>query len=331
MFRLQGSINSAQGPALDGVDIYVCSQPATTSTIPPSPLATIYTDAGGGTTLANPIQSDGLGNWFFYAPAGTYTLVYYDPLARIPTTVFLDQQISSPGAGTVTSVALSMPAEFSVAGSPVIAAGTFAVTKANQNVHLVYAGPGSGPAAAPGFRALVAGDLPAGVGTVTSVALTFTPSALFSSSVTGSPIVGAGTLALTLGLANQTGNKFLASPTSGGSGPVTARLMVPADFPGQVVTTFSATPVFDASTGTSFKITLTGDVTSSSVTNPTAGERIAFIVTQDATGSRLFTWPTNFKGASAIAPDASFTTVQEFIYDGVSALWRATGPGLTMS
>jgi len=65
------------------------------------------------------------------------------------------------GTGTVTSVWLTMPAEFSVTNSPVTAAGTLAVSKANQNANLVYAGPSSGAAAAPTFRALVLDDMPA--------------------------------------------------------------------------------------------------------------------------------------------------------------------------
>lgn len=67
------------------------------------------------------------------------------------------------GAGTVTSVALTMPPEFAVANSPVTAAGTLAVSKASQSQNLVWASPasGSGP---PVFRALVAADIPAGIG-----------------------------------------------------------------------------------------------------------------------------------------------------------------------
>jgi hypothetical protein len=64
------------------------------------------------------------------------------------------------GAGTVTSVGLTMPAEFSVSGSPVTGSGTLAVTKANENANLVYAGPSSGGAAQPTFRSLVSADLP---------------------------------------------------------------------------------------------------------------------------------------------------------------------------
>lgn len=63
------------------------------------------------------------------------------------------------GSGTVTSVAMTVPAEFSIAGSPITTSGTLAVSKANQNANLVWAGPTSGAAAAPSFRALVAADI----------------------------------------------------------------------------------------------------------------------------------------------------------------------------
>lgn len=64
------------------------------------------------------------------------------------------------GSGTVTSVALTVPAEFSVAGSPVTTSGTLAVSKATQSANTVYAGPTTGSAAAPTFRAVVPADLP---------------------------------------------------------------------------------------------------------------------------------------------------------------------------
>jgi len=66
----------------------------------------------------------------------------------------------SAGVGTVTSVGLTMPAEFSVAGSPVTGSGTLAVTKANESANTVYAGPSSGSAAAPTFRSMAPADLP---------------------------------------------------------------------------------------------------------------------------------------------------------------------------
>lgn len=62
--------------------------------------------------------------------------------------------------GTVTGVGLTMPAIFSVAGSPVTSSGTLAVTLAIQTANTIFAGPTTGAAAAPTFRALVAADIP---------------------------------------------------------------------------------------------------------------------------------------------------------------------------
>lgn len=79
------------------------------------------------------------------------------------------------GTGTVTSVALSAPAIFSVTGSPVTTSGTLALSLATQSANQVWAGPTSGGAATPTFRALVKGDLPApAIQSVTSSA-TVTP------------------------------------------------------------------------------------------------------------------------------------------------------------
>jgi hypothetical protein len=69
------------------------------------------------------------------------------------------------------------------------------------------------------------GVLPAGAGTVTSVALT-APTEI---SVAGSPVTTSGTFALTW--AAQAANKFFAGPTSGGSATPAFRSIVAADLP----------------------------------------------------------------------------------------------------
>ena len=71
------------------------------------------------------------------------------------------------GSGTVTSVAMTMPAEWVVAGSPVTTAGTLAVTKATQASNLFYASQASG-SGVPTFRAIVAADLPVAALTINS-------------------------------------------------------------------------------------------------------------------------------------------------------------------
>ena len=74
--------------------------------------------------------------------------------------VFVHGFSTGGGSGTVTSVGLSLPPIFSVTGSPVTTAGTLSASLANQNANTVWAGPSSGGAAAPSFRALVAADIP---------------------------------------------------------------------------------------------------------------------------------------------------------------------------
>jgi hypothetical protein len=60
----------------------------------------------------------------------------------------------------VTSVALSAPSIFSVAGSPVTTTGTLALSLVTQSANTVFAGPSSGGAATPTFRTLTYADLP---------------------------------------------------------------------------------------------------------------------------------------------------------------------------
>lgn len=64
------------------------------------------------------------------------------------------------GAGTVTSVGLSLPNIFSTSGTPVTSSGTLTGTLATQTANTVFGGPATGSAAAPTFRALVAADIP---------------------------------------------------------------------------------------------------------------------------------------------------------------------------
>jgi hypothetical protein len=98
------------------------------------------------------------------------------------------------GSGTVTSVALTVPAELAVAGSPITGAGTLAVTRVNQNPNLVMAGPASGVAAAPGYRALVSADIPNNAANTSGNAATATSasSAAVANALAGTLAVGGG-------------------------------------------------------------------------------------------------------------------------------------------
>jgi len=113
------------------------------------------------------------------------------------------------GSGTVTSVALTTPGVlFTVSGSPVTSSGTLAMSLINQSANMIFAGPTSGGAASPTFRALSLVDFPAMsnntiVGNISGI--TEAPSALtgtqvntmlpvFTSSLNGlAPASGGGT------------------------------------------------------------------------------------------------------------------------------------------
>jgi len=80
-----------------------------------------------------------------------------DNSTTVATTAYVKAQ--GYAAGTVTSVALSLPAIFTVTGSPVTSSGTLTASLASQTASTVFAAP-SGAAGTPSFRALVAGDIP---------------------------------------------------------------------------------------------------------------------------------------------------------------------------
>lgn len=68
---------------------------------------------------------------------------------------------ATDNTGTVTSVGLSVPSSLlGVSGSPVTTSGTLTLSLPTRNANIVFAGPASGSAAAPAFRALVAADIP---------------------------------------------------------------------------------------------------------------------------------------------------------------------------
>lgn len=135
------------------------------------------------------------------------------------------------GLGSVTSVGLALPNIFSVSGSPVTTSGTLTGALATQTANRVFAGPTTGSAAAPTFRALVAADISGltGAGTVTSAALAL-PTSVFD--ISGSPITSSGTLTATFD--NQSANTFFSGPTTGGATTPTFRVLNANDLAGLI-------------------------------------------------------------------------------------------------
>jgi hypothetical protein len=238
-------------------DCFIENNAVTAGSPPVTPILTLTPLSGSPPAGAN---LDGSTASIILAPGqGVY-------IASDGTNYFTERGIGGSG---VTSVALTMPAEFSVSGSPVTSSGTFGVTKATQPANEIYAGPTSGSAAAPTFRALVAADGPAMVGdsgsggtaglvpappagsaaagkylkadgtfavppgtggSGTVTSVALTVPGEFS--VSGSPVTGAGTLAISK--QNQNANLVYAGPSSGGAAAPTFRALVPADGPAMV-------------------------------------------------------------------------------------------------
>lgn len=134
----------------------------------------------------------------------------------------------TPDATDITSVSLQdNTGTFSVTGTPItVGAGTLTLNAfASQSAHFVLGNHTVG-AAAPTWGPLTLADMPAGIGTVTSVALndstgTFT--------VAGSPITASGVLNLSA-FASQSAHFVLGNHTAGAAAP-TWGLLTAADLP----------------------------------------------------------------------------------------------------
>lgn len=266
------------------------------------------TYGSGGTVatsvLPNPTFTDGNGNGFFYTLPGIYSVQIYEP--TITERDLEDQGVGTVAGGSVLSVGLigdGVLFNSSITGSPVTTTGDFDLSGSilNATANMVLAGPISGSPGPWAFRSLVAGDFPAGVGTVSSVALTLAVPSILTQVVTGSPITTTGTLGLTIGLQTQNANLVLAGPTSGGAGIPTFRALVSADLPGAILTFANNEVVTIATTtgtlantpnGTFFMFFRNGVVQNLSVDYTLASSTITLTIAAEA-GDQFLVWYTH--------------------------------------
>jgi uncharacterized protein (TIGR02145 family) len=120
------------------------------------------TDAMSTSHVANGITSGLISNWNTAYSWGNHSTAGYVAGTRTLTingTAFDLTSNRSWSVGTVTSIALSLPAIFSVTGSPVTVTGALSASLVSQSAGLVFASP-SGSAGTPSFRSLVSTDIP---------------------------------------------------------------------------------------------------------------------------------------------------------------------------
>lgn len=242
---LKGNNSGGTANALD----LTVSQVQTMLSIPTSSSPLPVNSGGTGLsslTANNVILGNGTGNVLFVAPGTS---------GNVLTSNGTTWTSAAPAtSGTVTSVALadgSTTPIYTISGSPVTTSGTLTLTLSTKAANLVFAGPTTGAAAQPTFRSLVAADLPAGTGTVTSVALADS-TGLFN--ITGSPVTTSGTLTLA-SFQSQSAKTFFAAP-NGGAGAPTFRLIVASDVP----------TLNQNTTGTAANITATSNSTLTTLT-----------------------------------------------------------------
>lgn len=86
---------------------------------------------------------------------------------------------------------------------------------------------------------------------------------------------------------------------------------------------FTATPVFPASSYSNFFLTLTNNVTSSTITGGTKGQVATLDICQNGTGSYTFVWPTNLLHAPVVQAASSTCTSVVAVYNGTN--WNTVG------
>jgi hypothetical protein len=125
-----------------------------------------FTVYGGGATYYNTklfqVQNNGNGTANYLLPSlaagsGNYCL-QADTSGYVTNTGHACG--TGSGSGSVTSVGLSLPAQFSVANSPVTNSGTLTATWISQAGHSFLAGLDSSSTGTPTFRAIAADDVP---------------------------------------------------------------------------------------------------------------------------------------------------------------------------
>jgi len=90
--------------------------------------------------------------------------------------------------------------------------------------------------------------------------------------------------------------------------------------------TLSGTPTFPVTAQIqTFKITLNGAVTSSTLGTPISNGLVYFDVCQNGTGGFTFAWPAGFSLAQIVSPSPNTCSVQGFQWDGAAAIPLSPG------
>jgi hypothetical protein len=114
-------------------------------------------------------------------------------------------------------------------------------------------------------------------------------------------------------MANKPGAYVLDDSSESALAAVLANILTESDTePNIISVTYSPTPVFNAANSNGFQMTLSGNITSSTISGVTAGQLIAFYFAQDYVGGRTVSWPSSFVGV--IQPDPTPYAVSVMLF-----------------
>ncbi|MHB8754958.1 MAG: hypothetical protein ACYC92_08390 [Candidatus Acidiferrales bacterium] len=145
-------------------------------------------------------------------------------------------------------------------------------------------------------------------------------SLLFRSGGASAWNIGASNSALSFGFNGHLGENTMRLAPFGSQSYASVQSNYAMDAAEQIVTQSGASATFDAGLGNTFEITLTSNVTSSTLVNAQPGQWLAFIVCQSGSGGPFtFAWPSNVFGGGTIGAVGGNCSTQTFYVSGANA------------
>lgn len=287
--RFDTFARSVVGPSAAGAQVFLCLQPAVTNSLPPSPLAQLYSDPLGANPISQPLICDGFGHASCYVSSGTFTevVVYGGMLVQ----VYPDQFISSTIAVQVNGLEVN--------GNPVTGPNFNSTVPATPvgSTTVIWQFDGLGnvtgsiptsiyaPIASPAFTGTPTAPTPASSDDSNTIATTaYVQSVLAGSGLVVSVFGRTGAVEATSGdytVAQITGAAPLASPAL--TGTPTAPTPATANSSTLLATTaFVKAQGYGVGSVTTFSAANIGGIATASVTNPTSTPALTFTLEAQA-------------------------------------------------